>query len=174
MKQLYQALNLHEVDPLGLAIYVGFMLLAFVLALPAGWDREKETRTMGVRTFPLVAVASAGFVLIGRAIVGDDSAAHARILQGLMTGIGFLGGGAILKDGDRVRGTATAASIWATAGIGAATAHGRIEIAIVLSLVCFALLRYMKPFSKQVEHGAEALADEAKGLTGSSADDDAS
>jgi len=68
------------------------------------------------------------------------------VLQGLITGIGFIGGGAILKTGGTVRGTATAASIWNTGLIGVAVAFARYEIAIVMSLINFVTLRLVKEF----------------------------
>lgn len=61
--------------------------IAFVLAIPIGWDREKETRSMELRTFPLVAVASCAYMLIGRSVVGGDPQALSRLMYGLMTGI---------------------------------------------------------------------------------------
>ena len=67
------------------------------------------------------------------------------MIQGLIGGIGFIGGGAILKEGTNVRGLATAASIWATGAIGAAVAFEREEIALVLSLIMFASLRMLTP-----------------------------
>jgi putative Mg2+ transporter-C (MgtC) family protein len=63
----------------------------------------------------------------------------------LITGIGFIGGGAILKEGASVHGTATAASIWNTGAIGAAVAFGRYEIAIVLSFINFVTFRWLTP-----------------------------
>jgi putative Mg2+ transporter-C (MgtC) family protein len=114
--------------------------LAFVLAAPLGWEREQRQRSPGLRTFPLVAIGSCGFLLVGRGML-EGSESHARLLYGLMTGIGFIGGGSILKQGANVSGTATAASIWNTGAIGAAVAWQRYEIAIALSLVNFALLR---------------------------------
>lgn len=145
METILRVLGLNDFDGTTLLVHVGVLLLAFLCALPLGLDREKHTRLMGVRTFPLVSVAAASFVLIGRAVFGDDSGdAHARLLQGLMTGVGFLGGGVILKQGDRVLGTATAAAIWGTAGIGAAVAYGQLEIALVLSGLSFVLVRHMR------------------------------
>ena len=120
------------------------MTVAFALALPVGWERERADRSAGLRTFPLVAVAACAYILLASAIY-DDARAQARVLEGVITGVGFLGGGAILKDADRVRGTATAASIWATAGIGAAAGYARYDIAILLSLVCLATLRLLLP-----------------------------
>ncbi len=118
---------------------------AFVLVLPVAWEREKSTRIMGLRTFPLVAVASTGYVLLATAVLGGSVDAEARIIQGLMTGIGFVGGGAILKEGHTVRGTATAASIWSTGAIGATVAYDRYDIALVISLANFLTLRLLTP-----------------------------
>ena len=83
------------------------LAVAYALALPVGWDREKDARSAGIRTFPLVAIASCGFVLVGIAILGRTSPAQARLLEGLITGVGFIGGGAILKKGSKASGTAT-------------------------------------------------------------------
>lgn len=113
--------------------------IAFVLTVPLAWDRERSARGPGLRTFPLVAIGSCAFLLIGRSFL-EGSESHARLLYGLMTGIGFIGGGSILKDRGNVSGTATAASIWNTGAIGAAVAWNRYEIAIALALVNFLLL----------------------------------
>lgn len=127
------------------------LLIAFFIALPIGWNREMESRSMGLRTFPLVALASCGYMLLGSSFIGDDSPdAIARLLTGLMTGIGFIGGGAILKDGGSVEGTATAASIWTTGAVGAAVAFQRYEIAITLAAVSFLILALAKPVKKSL------------------------
>ena len=125
--------------------------VAYVLALPVAWDREKEVRSAGLRTFPLVAVASCGYMLVAMSILGRGSESVSRIIQGLITGIGFIGGGAILKDRGTVHGTATAASIWNTGAIGAAAAFNRYEIAIVLSVINFATLRLLTPFKESMK-----------------------
>jgi putative Mg2+ transporter-C (MgtC) family protein len=124
--------------------------VAYVLALPVAWNREKSAQSLGLRTFPLVAVASCGYVLVAAMVMEGNLDAQARIIQGLMTGIGFIGGGAILKEGANVHGTATAASIWNTGAIGAAVAFGRYEIAIVLSLINFFTFRWLTPFKKNL------------------------
>lgn len=124
--------------------------VAFLLTIPMGWDRERSSRGPGLRTFPLVAIGSCAFLLIGRTLL-DGSESHARLLYGLMTGIGFIGGGSILKDRGNVSGTATAASIWNTGAIGAAVAWQRYEIAIALAAVNFALLRFGAAAKKMTE-----------------------
>lgn len=123
---------------------------ALLLTLPIAWEREQATRIMGLRTFPLVAVASCGYVLVAIATVGENTDAQARIIQGLMSGIGFIGGGAILKEGANVRGTATAASVWTTGALGAAIAYGEYEIAILLSVINFFTLRVLTAIKREV------------------------
>ena len=73
------------------------------------------------------------------------------MLQGLITGIGFVGGGAILKEGATVKGTATAASIWNAGVIGAAVAMERFEIAIILALLNLFTLRALLPLKQRLD-----------------------
>jgi putative Mg2+ transporter-C (MgtC) family protein len=120
------------------------LLLAYVLAIPIALDREVRERTAGLRTFPLVALASCAYALLGFAIL-DSTEAEARVVQGLITGIGFIGGGAILKRGGDVKGTATATSLWATGAIGLSVASQRYEIAIIIGAVTLFTLRLLKP-----------------------------
>jgi putative Mg2+ transporter-C (MgtC) family protein len=120
------------------------------LALPIGWDREKSRRSFGLRTFPLVAMASCGFMLVG-ALVIDSTDGEARVLQGIITGIGFIGGGAILQNRDRVAGTATAASIWITGAVGLAVAFDRYEIALVLAALTFLTLRLFGEIKEKMD-----------------------
>ena len=125
--------------------------LAYFLALPVGWEREQAEHSVGVRTFPLVAMASCGYVLLASTVAGGDAAARSRIIQGLTTGIGFIGGGAILRSQGNVHGTATAASIWNTGVIGAAVAESRYEIAIILSLLNLITLRFLLPLKGRLD-----------------------
>lgn len=137
-----------------LLAHLGKLVAAFLLTLPVGWNREASTRAMGLRTFPLVAVASCGFVLLGQQVLAGSPEAQARIIAGLMTGMGFIGGGAILKYEGNVYGTATAASIWGTGLIGGAVAYGYYEIAILVSLLSLALLLFLQPLKNSI-HGDE-------------------
>ncbi len=127
------------------------MVIAFILALPIAINREKSTRIMGLRTFPLVAVASCGFMLMATAMIGANLDATSRVLQGLITGIGFIGGGAILKNDSGVKGTATAASIWGTGALGASIAFGYLDIALIITVVTFVVLRLFTPLKVDVE-----------------------
>ncbi len=128
------------------ALHIRDLVYAYILALPIGWDREKNERTAGLRTFPLVAVAACGYMLVGLEVLSSTEA-EARVMEGIITGIGFIGGGAILKNVVKgegfVSGTATAASLWSTGAIGISVATGRLEIALILSAMTFFTLRIM-------------------------------
>ena len=108
------------------------LFIAYALAFFIGWDREKQDRSAGLRTFPLVAVASCGFWQAMEGLM-DSAEGRGALVQGIITGIGFIGGGAILQRGDSVRGTATAASLWSTGAIGVAVGVGAYDVATVVA-----------------------------------------
>ena len=116
--------------------------LAYLFSLPIGWDREKQVRSAGLRTFPLVAVSSCAFMVIASGF--NDMQVVSRAFQGVVTGLGFVGGGAILKKDDKVEGMSTAVSIWLTGAIGVSCGIKRFEIAFILMLVCLLSLKYGK------------------------------
>jgi putative Mg2+ transporter-C (MgtC) family protein len=94
-------------------------------------------------------------MLIGiQALGGSD--AQARVLQGIITGMGFIGGGAILKRDHSVSGTATATSLWTTGAIGAAVAWQRLEIAIVLSILTFVTMQFGRSVKPVVADNGES------------------
>ncbi len=128
--------------------------VAFLLALPIGWHEEKEARSAGIRTFPIVALASCGLVLVAIRVLGEQAQSQARILEGVIVGVGFIGGGAILKTGVSVQGTAAAASIWNTGVIGAAVGFALYDIALVLSLINFLTLRLLLPLKQDLTKDA--------------------
>lgn len=125
--------------------------IAFALALPVAWNRERNARGAGLRTFPLVSVAACGYMLVGMQVYPTGEA-EARVMYGLITGMGFIGGGAILKDKEGVTGTATAASIWNTGAIGISVAYTLYEIAIMLSAINFLVLQVVTHFKRQPPH----------------------
>ncbi len=126
---------------------------AYALAIPIGWDRERSERSAGMRTFPLVAIASCGFVQATEGLLANHPEGVARIVDGLITGVGFIGGGAIIKHGTSVLGTATAASLWATGAIGAAVGLGAYDVAMVISVLTFATLRFLAPLKQDKPEG---------------------
>lgn len=159
-------LNFFDVDLSQMGKHLAQLGIAYLLALPIGWDRETAARSAGLRTFPLVAMASCGFMLTGLDVLESDSA-HARVMYGIITGIGFIGGGAILKSGGNVAGTATAASLWNTGAIGLAVAWYNYEIAIALSAMNFFTLRVLGPVKGMFAHSRPH-----QGVDGKSNDND--
>lgn len=121
-----------------------WLAIAYVLTLPITWNRERIARSAGLRTFPLIAIASCGLTLIATQVLQEHSA-QARLVEGTITAIGFLGGGAILRSGAGISGTATAASIWITGAIGIAVAFQRLEIALLLSAMIWLTLHLPSP-----------------------------
>ena len=89
-------------------------------------------------------------MLVGRDIYSEGDA-EARIMYGIITGMGFIGGGAIFKSSGSVKGTATATGLWNTGAIGISVAYSRYEIAIILSVVSFLILHFSEPF-KSSDH----------------------
>jgi putative Mg2+ transporter-C (MgtC) family protein len=126
-----------------------YLAIAYLLAFPIGWDRETEEKSAGIRTFPIVAVASCGIAMVAMRFAGATADSASRVLQGLITGIGFIGGGAILKQQNEVSGTATAASVWNTGVVGAAVGFGLIHIAIVLALINLLTLRLLRSLKQE-------------------------
>lgn len=127
---------------------LGHLILAYILTLGIGWESEVEAHTAGIRTFPLVSMASCGYLLLLG--TNPDASAQSRLLQGLITGIGFIGAGAILKDGTAVKGTATAASVWNAAVIGAAVAMNQFTIAVVLAVLNVFTLYVLLPLKRRI------------------------
>lgn len=130
--------------------HLAALLLAYLLALPIGWNREHAERSAGIRTFPLVAIASCGFLLAAQGLTTRAPEATARIVEGVITGMGFIGGGAILRMKESVMGTATAASLWATGAIGTAVGLGSYDIAALIAMVTIATLWLFSPLKRQL------------------------
>jgi len=104
-------------DPVSLLDTLVSLLLAFVLGTLIGAERQYRQRTAGLRTNALVALAAAAFVDIALRLAGADGAA--RVISYVVSGVGFLGAGVIMKEGMNVRGLNTAATLWASAAVGA-------------------------------------------------------
>ena len=153
--------------------HLAALATAYALAFPIGWNREHQERSAGLRTFPLVAVATCGFIQASETLTAESPEAMARIIEGLITGMGFIGGGAILRLKDSVRGTATAASLWVTGAIGASVGLGSYDVALMLTLVTVVTLWLMNPLKRlgrsragEAEEGQNDLVDEDQAPAG--------
>jgi len=127
---------------------VGRLFVAFLLGSIIGWEREKKRRSAGFRTHILVCVGSTLIMLVSLHIyeIYKDVASldPARIAAGVVTGIGFLGAGAIIRSAQQIRGLTTAASIWTSAAIGLAVGCGFFSAAVVTTFFVFITLSILK------------------------------
>jgi putative Mg2+ transporter-C (MgtC) family protein len=113
---------------------VGRLVLAASLGFFIGLEREIRGQAAGERTHALVALGAAAFALLsGRAFPGGDTA---RVAAGVVTGLGFLGAGMILKkEGERIEGLTTAAGLWAVGAIGLAVGSGMYVLGVVTAML---------------------------------------
>jgi putative Mg2+ transporter-C (MgtC) family protein len=140
-----------RVTHLPLLPHIRDLTIAYLIALLIGWNREHEERSAGLRTFPLVAIAACGFVQATEELLATHPEGAARIIEGVITGIGFIGGGAILKGGGEVHGTATAASLWATGAIGISVGLAKYDVALVIGLFTAATLIFLGRFKAKAK-----------------------
>lgn len=117
------------------------LLTALLLGAVVGIQRERTGKPAGVRTHMLVSLGAA-LIVVAPLHAGMDSDALSRIIQGLVTGIGFLGGGAILKiqDSREIEGLTTAAGIWMTAAVGMTAGLGRLGLAVIGVILTWLIL----------------------------------
>lgn len=121
------------------------LLAAAVLGALIGLERQSKNKAAGLRTHTLVALGAAVFTLAPHE-AGMQMADLSRVIQGIVTGIGFVGAGAILKvsEDQRIMGLTTAATVWLTAAVGSAVAVGALwlpVLAVGMTLVVLTLLR---------------------------------
>jgi putative Mg2+ transporter-C (MgtC) family protein len=129
------------------------LLLAAGLGAAIGLEREYRQKAAGLRTNILIAMGSALFTLIS---VQIGAAGHTpdRIAAQVVTGIGFLGGGAILRSGRNVHGMTTAATIWVNAAVGMAAGAGYFAIATAATAVTLGVLLLLPPIEGYFERRA--------------------
>lgn len=124
------------------------LLVAVVLGALIGLERERHNHPAGLRTMSMVSVGSCLFTLLGASLFRGPGEDPTRIAAQIVTGVGFLGAGAILRDGGGIRGLTTAATIWVVAAIGMAAGFGAYVLAIggtalvLLALLSMRLLRH--------------------------------
>lgn len=127
------------------------LALALALSIVIGADRERHDKPAGLRTVAMVGVGGCLFGLMASlAFVGDASS---RIVQGLITGIGFLGAGTIIKERFRIEGLTTAATIWTVSGVGLATGMGLYPMAIIATIAVLFVLTILRLFESRRRHG---------------------
>ncbi len=131
-------------------LVLGRLLLAVLLGALLGLERERRDRPAGLRTHILVTVTTCLVMLLALHTGNSDNVG--RVMQGVLTGIGFLGAGTILRQGEAIRGLTTAGSIWAAAGLGLAVGVGAYVGAVVGAVLVFAALTLLRSVESRLHH----------------------
>jgi putative Mg2+ transporter-C (MgtC) family protein len=135
--------ELAHFDPMAFLDTMVRLAAAFVLGGLIGFERQYRQRNAGLRTIVLVATGAAAFVALGARIAGQDGAA--RVVSYVVSGIGFLGAGVIMKEGAQVRGLNTAATLWGSAAAGAFAGGGLVIEAVVVTALVLAANTLLRP-----------------------------
>lgn len=124
------------------------LVTAFVLGGLIGFERQVRQRTAGLRTNTLVAVGAAVFVDLASRLAGHDGAVH--VVAYVVSGIGFLGAGAIMKQGANITGLNTAATLWGSAAVGACAGSSLIGEALMAALFVLASNTLLRPVVNRI------------------------
>lgn len=129
------------------------LIVAFILGGLVGAERQWRQRTAGLRTNCLVAVGSAMFVMMG-GLVGGPDGSQGRVAAYVVSGIGFIGGGVILKEGFTIRGLNTAATLWCTAAIGTLAGLGQTLLCFMGTLAVLAANLLLRPLAQRINRAS--------------------
>jgi putative Mg2+ transporter-C (MgtC) family protein len=132
------------------------LVAALVVGAVIGYDRERVGKAAGLRTHMLVSMGTALFVITVLEIgMGDD--AVSRVIQGLVTGIGFVGAGVIMKvqEEREIRGLTTAAGVWMTAAASVAIGLGQIGVGIIAALLAWVVLAALKKLEVRMKPASD-------------------
>jgi putative Mg2+ transporter-C (MgtC) family protein len=124
------------------------LLLAAALGAVIGFERELRQKEAGLRTNMLITMGTALFTIMSMELAAGPGDDQTRVASQIVTGIGFLGGGAILHEKGNVKGLTTAATIWMNAAIGIAAGTGRYGLAIVATIITLLTLTALFPFER--------------------------
>jgi putative Mg2+ transporter-C (MgtC) family protein len=134
------------------------LVVAAAFGLAIGFERERREHAAGLRTHMLVAVGACLFTLVGAygfEGFADGAGDPSRVAAQVVTGVGFLGAGAILREGVSVRGLTTAASLWVVAAIGTAVALGMFWATSIAAGVTLLGLWALRPFRRRIRERGE-------------------
>ncbi|HOK66954.1 MAG TPA: MgtC/SapB family protein [Anaerohalosphaeraceae bacterium] len=138
--------------PLGMSILLGGLI---------GLEREIHRKPAGLRTNILICLAAALFTHLALSLSEESLDTASRILQGVITGVGFIGAGAVIRGTHEIHGITTAATIWLVTGIGIACGFALYEAAVIVTLVALAVLWGLSPLDRRIrqnvaeENGSE-------------------
>ena len=127
------------------------LLLAAALGAALGVERELRQKSAGLRTNILIAVGSALFTVMSIELSSGTGTDPTRIAAQIVTGIGFLGAGAIMRTDAGVQGLTTAATVWVNAAVGVAAGGGRYHLALIATGVTLSVLLVLVPIERLIE-----------------------
>lgn len=128
------------------------LLLAALLGGILGLEREWRNKEAGLRTNILIAVGSALFTLMSIELTDARTGDTSRVAAQIVTGIGFLGAGAIMRTNGGVQGLTTAATIWVNAAVGVAAGGGEYHLAVIATGVTVIVLLVLHPIEKYIDY----------------------
>lgn len=128
------------------------LLTAALLGAILGFERESRQKSAGLRTNILIAIGSALFTLMSYELAAEVTGGDpGRVAAQIVTGIGFLGAGAIMRTEGGVQGLTTAATIWVNAAVGVAAGGGEYHLAFIAAAVTLVVLLLLQPFEKAMD-----------------------
>ena len=141
------------------------LLLATILGAAIGLERELSGKAAGLRTNVLICLGAAVFTIISKRMVEGTNGSHVRIAAQIVTGVGFLGAGAVIQDRRGVHGLTTAATIWLVASIGMGCGAGFYKLACISALLAIivlaVVLRLIRPIERYAaKYRAKSMSDE--------------
>jgi putative Mg2+ transporter-C (MgtC) family protein len=128
------------------------LALAALLGGILGAEREWRNKEAGLRTNILIAIGSALFTLMSIELTDGRTGDTSRVAAQIVTGIGFLGAGAIMRTNGGIQGLTTAAMIWVNAAIGVAAGGGEYHLAVIATIITLAVLLVLQPIEKYLDH----------------------
>jgi len=157
LEQIYHAVNAVEVNTVG-SVYK--LVLSMLLGAVVGYERKRKGQSAGVRTFSLISMGATLAMLLSiyvpQEYMGLKNGDPGRIAAQVITGIGFLGAGAIIQMKSSVRGLTTAAGIWMVAIIGMAVGLGMYWLSLVASLLILFILVQLERIEEYISRGSES------------------
>lgn len=136
---------------------VSRLAAALLLGALIGTERTMSHRVAGMRTYALVSLGAALFVLAGEMVMGryDLLGDPLRVAAQIVTGIGFLGAGLIIVRGSHISGLTTAAGLWVAAGVGMAAGFGLLGLALIGTLLVLVVLIVLRPVEREIKDQLE-------------------
>lgn len=139
--EFIEMVNWNQFIPYGLAVLLGGLI---------GLEREIHRKPAGLRTNILICLSAALFTHLALSISEEGFDSTSRILQGVITGVGFIGAGAVIRGSHEIHGITTAASIWLVTGVGIACGFGMYDVAVGATVIALIVLWGLSPLDRRL------------------------